>query len=71
MILYLFKGKGLFPHVLTKNQDFTVNFGQMPAPMRTLLAGNQSVNSCQVMQCNNRIIKKNKKSNKAKLRFYL
>jgi len=33
------QGKGLFPHVLTKNQDFTVNFGQLSAPMRTLLPG--------------------------------
>ena len=30
----------LFPHVLTKNQDFTVNFGQLPGPMFPLLKGN-------------------------------
>ena len=29
----------LYPHVLTKNQDFSVNFGQMPAPLRDLLPG--------------------------------
>ena len=39
----IFQGKGLFPHVLTKNQDFTVNFGQMSAPMRTLLPGKKII----------------------------
>ena len=27
----------LFPHILTKNQKFTVNFGQMPQPLSNLL----------------------------------
>ena len=31
--------KALFPHILTKNQDFTVNFGQLPGPMFPLLKG--------------------------------
>lgn len=30
-------GQAVFPHVLTKNQNFTVNFGQMPAPLRSLM----------------------------------
>ena len=29
--------KALFPHVLTKNQNFTVNFGQLPAPLAPLM----------------------------------
>ena len=29
--------KALYPHVLTKNQNFTVNFGQIPAPLAPLL----------------------------------
>jgi len=33
------KGKALFPHVLTKNQNFTVNFGQLPAPLFPLMPG--------------------------------
>jgi heterogeneous nuclear ribonucleoprotein U-like protein 1 len=33
------KGQALFPHVMTKNQNFTVNFGQLPAPMSNLLPG--------------------------------
>jgi hypothetical protein len=38
--IYLyFQGEALFPHILTKNQDFTVNFGQMPAPLFPLLPG--------------------------------
>ena len=32
-------GEALFPHILTKNQDFTVNFGQMPGPMFPLIKG--------------------------------
>ena len=32
-------GEALFPHVLTKNQDYTVNFGQLPGPMFPLLKG--------------------------------
>ncbi len=32
-------GHALFPHVLTKNQNFSVNFGQMPAPMASLTPG--------------------------------
>jgi len=32
-------GQPLFPHILTKNQDFTVNFGQMPGPMFPLIKG--------------------------------
>eukprot|EP00094_Tigriopus_californicus_P006584 TCALIF_06340-PA protein Name:"Similar to HNRNPUL1 Heterogeneous nuclear ribonucleoprotein U-like protein 1 (Homo sapiens)" AED:0.04 eAED:0.04 QI:0/0.57/0.37/0.87/0.85/1/8/0/1426 len=31
------QGRALFPHILTKNQNFTVNFGQLPAPMSGLL----------------------------------
>ena len=31
--------KALFPHILTKNQNFTVNFGQLPGPMFPLLKG--------------------------------
>ena len=31
------KGQAVFPHVLTKNQNFTVNFGQMPAPLSPLM----------------------------------
>ena len=31
------KGKALYPHIMTKNQDFLVNFGQLPAPMCSLL----------------------------------
>ena len=30
-------GRALYPHILTKNQNFMVNFGQMPAPLQTLL----------------------------------
>ena len=30
-------GQAIFPHILTKNQNFTVNFGQMPAPLRPLM----------------------------------
>ena len=30
-------GQALFPHILTKNQNFTVNFGQLPAPLKQLL----------------------------------
>jgi hypothetical protein len=33
------QGGALFPHILTKNQDFTVNFGQLPAPLFPLLPG--------------------------------
>ena len=33
------KGRALFPHILTKNQNFSVNFGQMPAPLCPLLPG--------------------------------
>lgn len=32
-------GEALFPHILTKNQDYTVNFGQLPGPMFPLLKG--------------------------------
>ena len=31
------KGQALFPHVMTKNQDFLVNFGQLSEPMCPLL----------------------------------
>ena len=31
------KGQALFPHILTKNQDFLVNFGQLAQPMRPIL----------------------------------
>ena len=31
-------GQALFPHVLTKNQNFTVNFGQLPSPLKPLMA---------------------------------
>ena len=31
------KGQALFPHVMTKNQDFLVNFGQLSEPMFPLL----------------------------------
>ena len=34
---HLLNGKALFPHILTKNQNFTVNFGQLPAPLKPLL----------------------------------
>ena len=30
-------GQALFPHIMTKNQDFLVNFGQMNGPMKPLL----------------------------------
>ena len=30
-------GQPLFPHILTKNQNFTVNFGQLPAPLKPLM----------------------------------
>ena len=30
-------GQALFPHVLTKNQNFTVNFGQLSSPLKPLL----------------------------------
>lgn len=30
-------GQALFPHILTKNQNFTVNFGQLPAPIKPLM----------------------------------
>ena len=30
-------GKALYPHVMTKNQDFMVNFGQMDMPMAPLI----------------------------------
>ena len=33
------KGRALFPHVLTKNQNFSMNFGQMPSPLMPLLPG--------------------------------
>ena len=29
-------GRALYPHILTKNQNFMVNFGQLPAPLMTL-----------------------------------
>jgi heterogeneous nuclear ribonucleoprotein U-like protein 1 len=32
-------GRALFPHIFTKNQHFTVNFGQLPQPMRPILPG--------------------------------
>jgi heterogeneous nuclear ribonucleoprotein U-like protein 1 len=32
-------GQALFPHVLTKNQDYTINFGQMPGPLCPLEQG--------------------------------
>ena len=32
-------GQALYPHILTKNQDFSVNFGQMDKPMYPLLKG--------------------------------
>ena len=32
-------GRALFPHILTKNQDFTINFGQMQGPMFPILKG--------------------------------
>ena len=34
---YETQGQALFPHVMTKNQDFLVNFGQLPGPMCPLL----------------------------------
>ena len=37
------EGKALFPHVLTKNQDFTVNFGQMPGPLFPLIKGRKAL----------------------------
>ena len=30
-------GQALFPHIMTKNQDFLINFGQMNGPMKPLL----------------------------------
>ena len=30
-------GQAVFPHILTKNQNFTVNFGQLPAPLKPLM----------------------------------
>ena len=33
----ILNGQALFPHILTKNQNFTVNFGQLPAPLKQLL----------------------------------
>lgn len=33
------QGQALFPHILTKNQDFTVNFGQLSGPMSGILPG--------------------------------
>ena len=29
--------RALYPHILTKNQGFSVNFGQMPGPLSNLL----------------------------------
>ena len=31
------EGQALYPHVMTKNQDFLVNFGQLDGPMRPLV----------------------------------
>jgi heterogeneous nuclear ribonucleoprotein U-like protein 1 len=42
------KGRALFPHILTKNQDFSVNFGQMPAPLRSLLPGHVPIGQLDV-----------------------
>lgn len=33
------QGRALFPHLLSKNTAFTVNFGQMPAPLSGLIPG--------------------------------
>ena len=44
-------GQALYPHILTKNQDFSVNFGQMDKPMYPLLKGDTFfISSCLEMK---------------------